>query len=171
MKLIMILAGLSCGNLANERTEGTPSQEILEKLRTMASGWADFYIGNVLNREGRAENFKSTIAKNILKIDADYVDCQSKGYSRKRRSTKLEEKISAGMFDEASGRQVKQLSSDPIRSNAQIFVNIRNWIYRNMKDCPQAQRHFDRMKYLENKWDKVFDTVLKKVDAKRSRWG
>ena len=42
-------------------------------------------------------------------------------------------------------RQIKKLSQDPIRSNAQIFVNIRNWVYRNMKDCPQAQRHFDKL--------------------------
>ena len=27
------------------------------------SGWADFYIGNVLNREGRAENFKESVLK------------------------------------------------------------------------------------------------------------
>jgi len=42
-------------------------------------------------------------------------------------------------------RQIKKLSNDPIRSNAQIFVNIQNWLYRNMLECPQAQRHYEKL--------------------------
>lgn len=149
----------------------TPSQLILQKLSEMAQGWADFYIGNVLNREGRADKFKDRIIKRLEKIDEHYVTCQSKGYERRRRrSNKLEANISQGMFDETTGRQIKKLSQDPIRSNAQIFVNIRNWVYRNMADCPQAQRHFDKLGDLEEKWTNVFNTVLQKIDQKRSHW-
>lgn len=152
----------------------TPSQLILQKLSTMAQGWADFYIGNVLNRQGRAENFKARIQNRLDKISEHYVTCQSKGYEnnkrRKRRSMNLEVNISAGMFDETTGRQIKKLSNDPIRSNAQIFVNIQNWLYRNMLECPQAQRHYEKLSFLQGKWTTVFNDVLVKLDAKRKHW-
>lgn len=168
MKLIGVLS-LAAGILGLQQR--TPSQVILEKLSTMAQGWADFYIGDVLNREGRADKFKERIINRLSKIDEHYVTCKSKGFDRRRkRSNELENTISDGMFDETTGRQIKKLSNDPIRSNAQIFVNIRNWLWRNMQECPQAQRHFNKLNELEGKWTQVFNSVLKKIDGKRSQW-
>jgi hypothetical protein len=169
MKLILLF---TAGILASPQVR-TPSQLILQKLSTMAQGWADFYIGNVLNREGRAEKFKERIQNRLDKISEHYVTCQSKGYDsrrRRKRSFGLEINISGGMFDETTGRQVKKLSNDPIRSNAQIFVNIQNWLYRNMLECPQAQRHYEKLTFLQNKWTTVFEDVLAKLDAKRNHW-
>lgn len=149
---------------------------ILHKLSDLAQSWAEFYIGNVLSREGRATKFKETIVKRLSKVDQHYTLCKSRGYnkdedSRKRRSYALEAMdFSDGMFDEETGRQVKKLSNDPVRSNDQIFVNLKNWIWRNMQGCPNAERHFKKLSDLQAKWTKVFNTVLKKIDAKRSHW-
>lgn len=170
MKLVLFFA---TGILAVKQHVRTPSGDILVKLKEMAQGWADFYIGNVLNREGRAEKFKEVIENRLDKIQEHYIICQSKGYDsrrRKKRSFKLESNISGGMFDETTGRQIKKLSSDPIRSNAQIFVNIQNWLYRNMLECPQAIRHYEKLNFLQEKWTTVFNDVLAKLDAKRSKW-
>jgi len=150
----------------------TPSQAILQKLNLLAQDWAEFFIGDVLNRQGRADNFKERIERRLTKLDEHYVTCQSKGYERRRRrrSKALTAIVSNDMFDEFSGRQIRELSTDPLRSNAQIFVNIRNWIARNMQECPQALRHFEKMGELQEKWTAVFNTVLKKIDQKRSKW-
>lgn len=152
-----------------------PFKVILQKLSDLAQSWSDFYIGNVLNREGRAAKFKETIVKRLSKVDQHYVLCK-RGHtndddSRKRRSYALEAMdFSDGMFDEETGRQVKKLSNDPVRSNDQIFVNLKNWIWRNMNGCPTAERHFKKLTDLQKKWTHVFNTVLKKIDAKRAHW-
>jgi len=169
MKLNIVL--LAAGVLGLNQSVRTPSQLILQKLSTMAQGWADFYIGEVLNREGRADKFKERIISRLEKIDEHYVNCKSKGFNRrKKRSFAMENSISDGMFDETTGRQLKKLSNDPIRSNAQIFVNIQNWLWRNMQECPQAQRHFNKLGELSGKWTNVFNDVLKKLDQKRAGW-
>jgi len=53
---LAITALTTLGN--SEGTQRTPAQVILIKLGQMAEGWTDFFIGNVIERPGRAENFK-----------------------------------------------------------------------------------------------------------------
>jgi hypothetical protein len=79
---VAITAFTSLGNSAE--TQRTPSQVILIKLGQMAEGWTDFFIGNVVERPGRAENFKTRMQARIEKIEKHYVQCQS-GDSRRRK--------------------------------------------------------------------------------------
>ena len=48
------------------------------------------------------------------------------------------------LYDD-SGRQMKQLSTDPVRSNSQIYVNLKNWVAANMNECPHALKHYNKL--------------------------
>jgi len=165
---LAITALTTLGN--SEETQRTPAQVILIKLGQMAEGWTDFFIGNVIERPGRAENFKARMAARIQKIEKHYIDCKSKPQRRrKRRSNKFEGVApnSEQLYDESSGRQMKQLSSDPVRSNSQIYVNLKNWVAANMNECPHALKHYNKLSAMQNKWTGVFDDVLKKITERR----
>lgn len=136
----------------------------------MAEGWTDFFIGNVIERPGRAENFKARMAARIERIEKHYIDCKSNPQRRrKRRSNKLEGVApnSEQLYDESSGRQMKQLSTDPVRSNSQIYVNLKNWVAANMNECPHALKHYNKLSAMQNKWTGVFDDVLQKITDRR----
>ena len=47
---------------------------------------------------------------------------------------------------------MKQLSTDPVRSNSQIYVNLKNWVAANMNECPHALKHYNKLSvsYLNN---------------------
>jgi hypothetical protein len=189
---LAITALTTLGN--SEETQRTPAQVILIKLGQMAEGWTDFFIGNVIERPGRAENFKARMAARIERIEKHYIDCKSKPQrQRKRRSNKLEgvapnrflpikehflifqkrifslkylNPSSEQLYDD-SGRQMKQLSTDPVRSNSQIYVNLKNWVAANMNECPHALKHYNKLSAMQNKWTGVFDDVLKKITERR----
>jgi len=165
---LAITALTTLGN--SEETQRTPAQVILIKLGQMAEGWTDFFIGNVIERPGRAENFKARMAARIERIEKHYIDCKSNPQRRrKRRSNKLEGVApnSEQLYDESSGRQMKQLSTDPVRSNSQIYVNLKNWVAANMNECPHALKHYNKLSAMQNKWTGVFDDVLQKITDRR----
>jgi len=152
----------------------TPSQVILSKLNTMGASWADFFISNVVERPGRADIFKERLQSRIEKIDRHYVECQSKAFnSRKRRGTKKgirqvqNSPNSERIFDETSGRQVSELSNDPVRSNKQIYYNLKVWLIENMGGCKHQERHYNKLEQMETKWNSVFNDVLKKISLRR----
>jgi len=134
----------------------TPSQVILSKLNTMGASWADFFISNVVERPGRADIFKERLASRIEKIDRHYVECQSKDFnSRKRRGANKkngggirsvpESPNSERLYDEISGQQVGKLSQDPVRSNKQIYYNLKVWLIENMAGCKHQERHYNKL--------------------------
>lgn len=165
---LAITALTTLGN--SEETQRSPSQVILLKLGQMAEGWTDFFIGNVIERPGRAENFKARMNARIQKIEKHYIDCKSKNRRRKRRSNKFGDGVapnSERLYDESTGRQLKQLSQDPVRSNSQIYVNLKNWVAVNMNECPQATKHYNKLEAMQKKWTGVFDEVLEKITKRR----
>lgn len=156
----------------------TPSQIVLGKLNEMGSSWADFFIANVIEREGRAEIFKQRLQSRIEKIDRHYVECQSKDFnSRKRRGANKkngggirsvpESPNSERLYDEISGQQVGKLSQDPVRSNKQIYYNLKVWLIENMAGCKHQERHYNKLEQMEAKWNTVFNDVLNKITMRR----
>jgi hypothetical protein len=169
VRLGFTLAALTA--IGEPQSVQTPSQVILSKLNTMGASWADFFIANVVEREGRAEIFKTRLASRIEKIDRHYVECQSKDFnSRKRRGALRQAQSSPNserIFDETSGRQVSELSNDPVRSNKQIYYNLKVWIIENMDGCKHQVRHYEKLEQMESKWNQVFNDVLKKISMRR----
>ena len=53
--------------------------------------------------------------------------------------------FSERIFDETSGRQVSELSNDPVRSNKQIYYNLKVWIIDNMDGCKHQVRHYEKL--------------------------
>lgn len=150
----------------------TPSQHVLQKIGQLADSWVDHFIADVLSRENRAASFKTKIANVIKTIDERYVNCQRKMFEgkRKRRNTAgFEKSVSSGMFDTTSGRQVKQLSHDPERSNSQIFINLLEWVSENMNDCKGVRKHQLKIKSIGDRWMAIYKEVLKKITVSKAR--
>ena len=53
--------------------------------------------------------------------------------------------FSERIFDETSGRQVSELSNDPVRSNKQIYYNLKVWLIENMDGCKHQVRHYEKL--------------------------
>jgi len=166
---VAITALTTLGNSAE--TQRTPSQVILIKLGQMAEGWTDFFIGNVIERPGRADNFKIRMNSRIAKIEKHYVQCISgESKRRKRRGAGKLAGVAPNsdpLFDEGSGNQVRELSNDPVRSNSQIYINMKAWVALNMQDCRHAEKHYQKLDQMQKKWTGVFDEVLQKISSRR----
>jgi type III secretory pathway component EscV len=150
----------------------TPSQHVLTKIGQLADSWVDHFIADVLSRENRAASFKNRIARVIKTIDERYVSCQSKlfeGRRKRRNANRFEKSLSSGMFDTTSGRQLKQLSHDPERSNSQIFINLLEWVAENMNDCTGMRKHQLKIKKIGERWMAIFKEVLNKITVSKAR--
>jgi len=49
------------------------------------------------------------------------------------------------LFDTGSGNQVRELSTDPVRSNSQIYINMKAWVALNMQECRHADKHYQKL--------------------------
>lgn len=173
VKIGLTLSALAAiGNPVTGNRPRTPSQVILGKLNKMGASWADFFIANVIEREGRAEIFKQRLNARLEKIDKHYVECHSKSFQSKRRRRRGIQQFASSpnsepLHDSTSGRQLSELSNDPVRSNKQIYFNLKAWVIDNMAGCKHQVRHYEKLQQMEKKWNTVFNEVLNKISLRR----